>query len=473
MENQDKLYQQFREAAGEAETKGFDRMEALWGRVEDKLDAEKQRKAATWWKYTGMAAMLLMFITVGTFLYRNEKGPSVDPNGIHENNVTVIDSQKIKETFEPAKENVVAKEAVVVNESPTIFPKKVIEGDSIYFTSVSKRARIWNHSKTVNESSPTNAGIPMLSSAIGYFEADKAERKDSDTETSKEYLEKAAIANTDGTITFKGTVTDSQGVPVPGVIVKVEGTTIATQTDFDGRYSINAKEGEKLIASYVGMQNGSILAYKANANRPIKLSENTSLEAVTLEGPKKQGRHVSNGAITAIAIDTTVVANRGLLPSVNGTIAEIDEGKVMSREKASTGTAAQGNSFAAAKATSKQQQTTAEDKTNADVIQSLQGQVPGLNSTQPAGTTPLIIRGQSSNLPADPLYVIDGVPVSSDVFKNINSDDIVSITVLKDTSATALYGNRGANGVIIVKTKKGLTKRELRKLKREEKKKTP
>lgn len=440
MENQDKLYQQFREAAGEAETKGFDRMETLWGRVEDKLDAEKQRKAATWWKYTGMAAVLLMFITVGTFLYRNEGGPSVDPNGIPENNVTVIDSQKVKETFEPAKKSNVIEGVVAIGEKQKSYSNT--DNDNLVGTSGGGMPE-----------GGINALIPTTA-ALGNASVDYAERKD-DNEKSKEYVAKAlSPGNTDGTITFNGIVTDSQGVPVPGVIVKVEGTNTVVQTDFDGKYSINAKEGEKLIASYVGMQNGSILAYQANTNRPIKLAENTSLESVTLEYRKAPGRPVASGAITSIAIDTTVVVNRGLLPSVNGTVAEIDEGKVKSREKTYSETPSQANGFAAKK-TSKEQQSAADDKSNAGSVQSSQEQV--------------IVRGQSSSLPEGPLYVIDGVPVSSDVFKNLNSEDVVSITVLKDASATALYGSRGASGVIIIKTKKGLTKREIRKLKREQK----
>ncbi|MEL1246314.1 carboxypeptidase-like regulatory domain-containing protein [Flavobacterium sp. DGU11] len=469
MENQDKLYQQFREAAGEAETKGFDRMETLWGRVEDKLDAEKQRKAATWWKYTGMAAVLLMFITVGTFLYRNEGGPSVDPSGIPENNVTVIDRQKVKETFEPSKENTIREEIVQVDTNNSELKQK--DTDSVYFIKgahftkakdlsnpeyvfYAPKIKFIPGSTIAGETFQNNIIDPSITSR-GFVTGDNAERKDSNSETSKEYLAKGSSSiNRDGTITFNGIVTDSQGVPVPGVIVKVEGTNTVVQTDFDGKYSINAKEGEKLIASYVGMQNGSILAYQANTNRPIKLAENTSLESVTLEYRKAPGRPVASGAITSIAIDTTVVVNRGLLPSVNGTVAEIDEGKVKSREKTYNETPSQANGFAAKK-TSKEQQSAPDDKSNAGSVQSSQGQV--------------IVRGQSSSLPEGPLYVIDGVPVSSDVFKNLNSEDIVSITVLKDASVTALYGSRGASGVIIIKTKKGLTKREIRKLKREQK----
>lgn len=108
---------------------------------------------------------------------------------------------------------------------------------------------------------------------------------------------------------------------------------------------------------------------------------------------------------------------------------------------------------------------TIEGRPNADFIQTLQGQVPGLNistaSGQPGANSTVILRGYGSvNGNIEPLYVIDGVPLSSENFKSINPDDIASVSVLKDANATSIYGNRGANGVVVVKTKKGKHKAE-------------
>src|SRR5690606_29125998 len=87
-------------------------------------------------------------------------------------------------------------------------------------------------------------------------------------------------------------------------------------------------------------------------------------------------------------------------------------------------------------------------------------QVPGLNistgSGQPGANSTVILRGYGSiNGNVEPLYVIDGVPLTVDNFRSLNPNDIESVSVLKDAGATAIYGNRGANGVIIVTTKKG------------------
>src|SRR5690606_474945 len=102
-----------------------------------------------------------------------------------------------------------------------------------------------------------------------------------------------------------------------------------------------------------------------------------------------------------------------------------------------------------------------EVRPNADVVNTLQGQVPGLNiesgSGQPGASNSVVLRGVGSiNKDTEPLYVIDGVPMSSDKFRSINPDDIANIDVLKDAGATSIYGNRGANGVIVVTTKSAM-----------------
>lgn len=122
MENQDKIYEQFKEASSKAEDKGFDRMEAVWNRVEEKLENKKQRNIATWWKYTGIAALFLLFMGIGTFMLKNETNPIVAPKIIQENNVTVIDTQKVKETFNPEIKGF--KQEVVISE-PT--PRNKVE----------------------------------------------------------------------------------------------------------------------------------------------------------------------------------------------------------------------------------------------------------------------------------------------------------------------------------------------------------
>jgi TonB-linked SusC/RagA family outer membrane protein len=206
--------------------------------------------------------------------------------------------------------------------------------------------------------------------------------------------------------TITGVVTDNSGLPIPGVNVVVQGAGQGVQTDFDGNYSITASVGQKLVFTYVGMATQTVTVGGANSISIQMLDDAKLLEDVVVEAYRTTTRATSNVAVTTI--------------------------------------------------TSK----TIEGRPNANFIQTLQGQVPGLNistgSGQPGANSTVILRGYGSiNGNVEPLYVIDGVPLNSDNFRSINPNDIESLSVLKDAGATSIYGNRGANGVIIVKTKRG------------------
>lgn len=206
--------------------------------------------------------------------------------------------------------------------------------------------------------------------------------------------------------TVSGTVTDDQGLPLPGVNVIIQGTQSGTQTDFDGEFSINTQVGDVIEFSFVGLTTQAITVGQSSTIN-IKMSSNA--EAL--------------GEVIVQAYRTTT--------------------KKRSNVASSTITAS-----------------TIEARPNANFIQTLQSQVPGLNistgSGQPGSSSTVIIRGVGSvNGAVEPLYVIDGVPQDGDNFRSLNPNEIASISVLKDAGATAIYGNRGANGVILVETKQG------------------
>jgi len=207
--------------------------------------------------------------------------------------------------------------------------------------------------------------------------------------------------------TVTGVVTDNTGMPVPGVTVMVEGAAPGVQTDFDGKYAISAAAGKRLVFSYIGMATQTITV-GASGSVNVKLVDDAQvLDNVVVEAYRTSSKVRTNIASTTV--------------------------------------------------TSK----TIENRPNASFVQTLQGQIPGLNistgSGQPgANNTTVILRGVGSiNGNVEPLYVIDGVPQSNDNFRSLNPADIESVSVLKDAGATSIYGNRGANGVIIVKTKRG------------------
>ena len=215
----------------------------------------------------------------------------------------------------------------------------------------------------------------------------------------------AIVAQQGKTIT--GVVMDSQE-SIIGANVMVKGTTNGTITDFEGKFTLsNVPEGAILQISYIGYQ-----------SMEIKVGNQTSFTIKLKEDSQ--------------ALDEVVVVGYGSQKKVNltGSVGTVDAKVLQSRPITSSTSA-------------------------------LQGTIPNLQITpssgEPGTGATLNVRGTTSmNGSNDPLYVVDGVPYDGDI-SAINSQDIESLTVLKDAASNALYGARGANGVILVTTKKGAT----------------
>jgi len=208
---------------------------------------------------------------------------------------------------------------------------------------------------------------------------------------------------------ISGTVSDASG-PVPGINVIVKGTKNGVQTDFDGKYSIKAKTGDVLLFSYVGMQDVTI---------------SVGASSVVNAKMKEVGKE----------LDEVVVVAYG-----------------KAKKSSYTGSATQ----------IKSEQLENRPLTNA--LSVLEGSTSGVqvqNSAGQPGAAPEIrIRGFSSiNGSNTPLYIVDGVPYAGDI-SSLNSNDIESLTVLKDASSTSLYGSKAANGVIIITTKTGKSNKD-------------
>jgi len=212
-------------------------------------------------------------------------------------------------------------------------------------------------------------------------------------------------------INVKGHVKDAQGEPIIGATVRVEGTQTATITDFDGNFTLKANAGADIVVSYIGYQDATV---KAAPSVEIVLQEdNAVLNEVVVIGYGQVKKSDLTGSVAALKPDTK---NKGLVVNPQDMLA---------------------------------------------------GKVAGVNITSndgtPGGGAMIRIRGGSSlNASNDPLIVIDGVPMDNNGVKGvanplsmINPQDIESFNVLKDASATAIYGSRGSNGVIIITTKKG------------------
>lgn len=208
-----------------------------------------------------------------------------------------------------------------------------------------------------------------------------------------------AIAQTLSTV--QGTVLDDQGNPVVGASVFVKGTNKGASTDAAGAFTLqNVKTGEPVVFAYIGLKTQEV---PAAAVMNVKMrTEQIDEIIVTAFGTAKKS------AFTGSAT-------------------------VMSAEKI-------------------------ERKQVTNVLAGLAGEVPGLSvspSTSPGSTPSMIVRGRGSiNADYDPLIILDGIPYNG-AWNSINPADVENVTVLKDAASSALYGARGANGVILITTKKG------------------
>ena len=200
---------------------------------------------------------------------------------------------------------------------------------------------------------------------------------------------------------ISGIVTDESG-PLPGVSVLIKGTQRGIQTDFDGYYEIEAAIGEKLTFSYIGFETQNIIINSNMIDLQLVESSN-NLEEVVVVGYGTQKRSSLTGSV------------------------------------------------ASAKMINKDSEISIND--------ALQGRIAGINITnngQPGNSSNILIRGANSVSGSQPLYIVDGIPITVEQMGLISPSDIIAIDILKGDKATALYGSKGANGVIIITTKKAL-----------------
>lgn len=208
---------------------------------------------------------------------------------------------------------------------------------------------------------------------------------------------------------LSGKVTDMNGEPLPGVSVKLAGTKTGTVTDVLGKFSFSITEKNgTLVLSYIGFETRMV-----------------PFNAQTLANLNIQMKQAS-----AIVDEVVVVGARMRKSDLTGAVANVDSKTLLERPAT-------------------------------NVNQALQGRVAGVfinNATKPGDDATIKIRGINTiNAGSSPIYVVDGLVMENNQggFNAINLNDVASVQVLKDASATALYGSRGANGVVVITTKKG------------------
>ncbi len=213
----------------------------------------------------------------------------------------------------------------------------------------------------------------------------------------------AGVPQANNPIKVKGTVTDAAKTTLPSVTIQVKGTSKGTTTDFDGNFELEAIKGDVLIFSFVGFLTKEVTVLN---DSPIKLlmeSDAKTLDEIVVVGYGTEKKSLVTGTISKVESD------------------EITKGVVLSPGESLQGRAA--------------------------------GVIVQAASGQPGDGLSVNIRGVSTTGNSQPLYVVDGMPVSDVSF--LNPSDIESMEVLKDAASASIYGSRGGNGVVLITTKKG------------------
>lgn len=204
-------------------------------------------------------------------------------------------------------------------------------------------------------------------------------------------------------------ISDEDGLGIPGVSVVVKGTTIGTSTNIDGAFTIEAQNSDILVFTFVGMKIQEIpVGTKTEVNITMK-PESLDMDEVVVVGYATKKKGAITGAVSTISAE------------------KLEQVPVASFDNA------------------------------------LQGQTAGVqvmaSSGRPGASATIRVRGVSSvNAGTSPLVIMDGVPITQGDFSAMNPNDIENISILKDAASTAIYGARGANGVIVVTSKRGISK---------------
>jgi len=220
-----------------------------------------------------------------------------------------------------------------------------------------------------------------------------------------------SIAQTVAQISISGKVKDNKGNPIPGASISVKGTTQVVASDANGNFKISAQKGESLVISFVGYVTNTVLvANETQLSIILAEDKDKNLQDVIVIGYGTQKRSDVTGSVVSVP-----KARLSQLPVTN-------------------------------------------------VLQSIEGAVAGVNvtttSSVPGSQPNALIRGQNSiSAGTGPYVVVDGVPLTKTggSLNDINPNDIASVEILKDASATAIYGTNGSNGVILITTKRGTT----------------
>jgi Ca-activated chloride channel family protein len=393
------------------ESRDLSKKEAIWEKLEGRLDQNQEEKKVVpfpIWKTMGIAASIALLIGVGFFLFKNQNGipnPTETPQTI-----TKVKTGNSENSSASAEELVNRYELEESEKSEQELKVSNNSGEK----SIQKSDKEW---VILPKTTMTELGV--LSDSIKFLSG-SSYTLISDFIPNDEIKEgKITSAPQSDSTKIRGILQDEFG-PIADAEVIVRGKNTTVITDEMGKFEVDANIGD-VLAVIDAMGNSQYYKVTKENLGTLKFEQTIALQTVTIVGGVKLDPAQKVGSYSVVKSED--IQSKGYSSTISKPISSVD-----------------------------------------DV---LNGRIAGINLSngQSNSSNQIKIRGVSSlNNMKDPLYVIDGIVVRGKNLKNINPNQIKNVSILKDASATALYGARGANGVIMIETKKGLTKKQIREL---------
>lgn len=417
MEKQDIFETKLRDAARKAETQDFPAMENVWARVTDKLDGKQKKRPLAWWKRASVAASILICSFIGYELVKDGPVPTQPSVVTPAPRVTETPQTQTSSPPVPTSQENVVTETKDDDNNPTV-ARTSPKAESTLNDIVASDDAV----KEKEEDQVSKDITPFLLNSASAVSAPAATANRfpilSDTTQRVVMGEKRVLDLVKGTSgdTYHGTVTDEEGLPLPGVTIMVEGTTRGVETDLNGEFSINANRGERLVLNFLGMETKRVTLEKSVQNLTISMKFDTaSLQEVVVEGYTiTRTKAKLNYAVATVVVSTAEQKAR--------------HKRIRKSQRSKTG-AANANSLLVK---------VLKEKTETDTI----------NSDESA----LWQRALSSDKRTMPLFVLDGVPVSPDKLKVLTPEDVDDVKAVKSEEALELYGEKAQKGVIFIKS---------------------
>jgi Ca-activated chloride channel family protein len=404
MNKQDKFYEQFKEAAKKTEQHRFPGFDEVWQQVESRLDKEEEQPkiiAFNYKRWLAIAASFLVMLLAGVAIYQNNKNEAPQ--------VTVKDNP--------------FPEKVIIDDSNTNPVQKELSDELVRDEDTSQQLK----KVTLVKTSKVLEQIQVIETVkISEESTNRITLKRIDTATLRQQPDEASVAiseTSSNVITLKGIITDTLGQPVAGASVALEGANWGVFSDSTGAFLLKANKGDKLAVNSVGFDSKTIKLYESGEMKVEMTPSDNSLSEVVVVGYGMNKKRSVLGSVTKGKNPQPAPNSIPLHNQLQGKAA----GVYITNDN------------------------------------SLKRERKQLKET-PGSAPEIRIRGIASTKKGnEPLYIINGKIANGNALKSIDPGKIQNINVLKDASATALYGSRGQNGVILITTK-ALNKKEEREL---------